>query len=445
MMIIRTDQGQATQINFTSNKSLSYVGIGYAVMTFTKNHVTGGTSQYNRSLYWVSFPFDVWLRDVTGFGEYGTHWIMEYYDGESRAQNGLWADSDTYWKYITNPNYKLEAGKGYVLCLNLGKMATAFTNTNEVSLYFPSTSPLEVISSEVTEAEVPAHTCTIERDNRTIYDSNWNLIGVPGFKDITNVGVGGSAHKDYNTEINADCVSFYYAYQSSDNSYIATAQTNNFQIMHSYMVQYAGEILWSSKKFSNPPTSVAARRTGDMPSEHTLRLELAQGEDKADQTIIKFQEQDATADFDMNIDMTKIKNSGANIYTLTENTAIMVAGNALPMEKTTIPVGIEVANAGTYTLRMPDGTDGISVTLIDNQTGIHTDMLLSEYTITLDAGSHLNRFYIAVDPDRTATSVENVGEEAKGDKAKGVEKYLIDGQLFIRTAEGIFDARGQRL
>jgi hypothetical protein len=210
--------------------------------------------------------------------------------------------------------------------------------------------------------------------------------------------------------------------------------------MHSYLVQYAGEILWSSKKFSNPPTSVAARRTGEMPSEHTLRLELAQGEDKADQTIIKLQEQDATADFDMNIDMTKIKNSGANIYTLTENTAIMVAGNALPMEKTTIPVGIEVANAGTYTLRMPDGTDGISVTLIDNQTGIHTDMLLSEYTITLDAGSHLNRFYIAVDPDRTATSVENVGEEAKG-----VEKYLIDGQLFIRTAEGIFDARGQRL
>ena len=211
--------------------------------------------------------------------------------------------------------------------------------------------------------------------------------------------------------------------------------------MHSYMVQFAGTIEWSSLAFNKAPSSVAARRTGDMPSEHTLRLELAQGEDKADQTIIKLQEQDATADFDMNIDMTKIKNSGANIYTLTENTAIMVAGNALPMEKTTIPVGIEVANAGTYTLRMPDGTDGISVTLIDNQTGIHTDMLLSEYTITLDAGSHLNRFYIAVDPDRTATSVENVGEEAKG---KGV-KYLIDGQLFIRTAEGIFDAQGRKL
>ena len=447
MMIIRTNHEQATQINFTNNKSISDVGIGYAVMTFTEGHVLGSGTQYARSLYWVSFPFDVWLRDVTGFGEYGQHWIMEYYDGASRAQNGLWADSDTYWKYITNPNYKLEAGKGYVLCLNLGKMATAFTHTDEVSLYFPSTSPLQEISGEVTAAEVPAHTCTIERDNRNIYDSNWNLIGVPGFKDITGVGVGGSAHKDADPNVSEECINFYYKYLAATNKYTATAnpQTNTFQIMHSYMVQYAGKILWSSKTFSNPPASVAARRTGEMPSEHALRLELAQGENKADQTIIKLQEQDATADFDMNIDMTKIKNSGANIYTLTENTAIMVAGNALPMEKTTIPVGIEVANAGTYTLRMPDGTDGISVTLIDNQTGIHTDMLLNEYTITLDAGSHLNRFYIAVDPDRTATSVEEIGEEAKGDKAKGVEKFLIDGQLFIRTTEGIFDARGQRL
>ena len=446
MMIIRTNHEQATQINFTNNKSISDVGIGYAVMTFTEGHVLGSGTQYARSLYWVSFPFDVWLQDVFGFGEYGQHWIMEYYDGASRAANGLWADSDTYWKYITNPNYKLEAGKGYVLCLNLGKMTASsavFENTDEVSLYFPSASPLDVISSEVTTAEVPAHTCTIERDNRNIYDSNWNLIGVPGFKDIHIEGIDGSAHEQYNQEINADCVNFYYAYQSSDNSYIATAETNDFQIMHSYMVQFAGTIEWSS--LANPPASVAARRTGNMPSEHTLRLELVQGEDKADQTIIKLQEQNATTDFDMNIDMAKIKNSGANIYTLTENTAIMVAGNALPMEKVNIPVGIEVTESGTYTLRMPDGTDGISVTLLDNLTGIHTDMLLGEYTVTLDAGSHLNRFYIAVDPDRTATSVENVGEEAKCDKAKGVEKYLIDGQLFIRTAEGIFDARGQRL
>ena len=448
LMLIRRNHGQATQIQFTKNGDAALYGvqIAYGVTIFDKSFLTDANkSQQERLLYWISFPFDVRLKDVFGFGEYGTHWIMEYYDGASRAANGLWADSDTYWKYITNPNYTLKAGTGYVLCLSTGLLNanhSAFDHdVSEISLYFPSAGPIEEITATPTSTVAPEHICTIKRDNRNIYDSNWNLIGVPGYADITGVDVAGSAHK----KIQADCSSFYYAYQPGDNNYIATSNTNNFQSLFAYMVQYAGEIQWSSTPAFNPPSPVAAHRTGNMPSEHTLRLELAQGENKADQTIIKLQEQDATADFDMNIDMAKIKNSGANIYTLTENTAIMVAGNALPMEKTTIPVGIEVANAGTYTLRMPDGTDGISVTLIDNQTGIHTDMLLSEYTITLDAGSHLNRFYIAVDPDRTATSVENIGEEAKGDKAKGVEKYLIDGQLFIRTAEGIFDARGQRL
>ena len=115
------------------------------------------------------------------------------------------------------------------------------------------------------------------------------------------------------------------------------------------------------------------------------------------------------------------------------------------MENQTVPVGVVIAEAGEYTFRMPDGTDGISVTLVDNVTGTHTDMLMDEYTITLDAGTIENRFYLVVDPDRAATSVENIGEEAKGEEAKGVEKFLIDGKLFIRTADGIFDAKGQRL
>ena len=181
-----------------------------------------------------------------------------------------------------------------------------------------------------------------------------------------------------------------------------------------------------------------------MPSQHDLRLEIAQGE-QTDQTFVQLKEADATAEFDMNVDMTKIFNSGMNIYTLTGSNAIQVAGNAIPMGKATVPVGVRVDAAGEYTFRMPDGTDGIAVTLVDNATGTHTNMLMSEYTVTLNAGTIENRFYLIVDPDRTATSVENIGEEAKGDKAKDVEKFLIDGKLFIRTADGIFDAKGQRL
>ena len=450
MMIIRRNQEQAMQINFT--KQVSGIETGYAVMTFTKAHVNGNTSDYNRALYWVSFPFDVRLKEVFGFGEYGQHWIMEYYDGAARAANGLWIDSDTYWKYITNPDYTLKAGQGYVLCLNLGKMGTnsaVFANTDEVSLYFPSASPLQTITGEVTTAEVPAHTCTIERDYRYIYDSNWNLIGVPGFKDITSVGVGGSAHDTIvDANVTENCINFYYKYIPKDNKYEATDNTskNDFQTMFSYMVQFAGIVKWSTP--AEFVKGISARRVGNMPSEHTLRLELLQSEALADQTIIKLQEQDATADFDMNIDMAKMMNNGANIYTMTANTNIMVGGNALPIARTTVPVGVRVDATGEYTFRMPDGTDGISVILVDNQTGAHTNMLYDEYTVTLDAGTYENRFSLSVDPNRSATSVENIfgdGNEENGDKATGVKKFIIDGQLFIRTANGLFDAKGQRL
>ena len=456
MMIIRHNQEQAQQLNFKAGAQLTGIEKAYAVMTFdkyflnNKDSKTGAAlpqanekSENERKFYWVSFPFDVKLSDVFGFGEYGDYWIMEYYDGAGRAEQGYWAETETFWKYITNKNYILKAGQGYVLYLNLNKMkfeSNVFAHTSEVSLYFPSLSLPNVISGDLpTAVDVPEHTCTIERDNRNIYDSNWNLIGVPGFADISGVTIGDTHHKELNDELNADCVSFYYKYLPGTNTYSATTQTETFQTMYAYMVQFAGTINWQAKTM---PAQLAARRTGSTPSQYDLRLELAQGEE-TDQTFVQLKEADATAEFDMNVDMTKIFNSGMNIYTLTGSNAIQVAGNAIPMGKATVPVGVRVDAAGEYTFRMPDGTDGIAVTLVDNATGTHTNMLMSEYTVTLNAGTIENRFYLVVDPDRTATSVENVGEEA--DKSKGVEKFLIDGKLFIRTADGIFDAKGQRL
>ena len=459
MMIIRHNQDPAEQLNFDPNtRQLSQVGTAYAVMTFdkyflnNKNPNTGNAlatadekSSNERMFYWISFPFDVKISDVFGFGEYGDYWIMEYYDGAERAAKGWWAETETFWKYITNKNYVLKAGQGYVLCLNLNKMgfvSTVFANTAEVSLYFPSTGPLNTITGELPAAvDVPAHTCTIERDNRNIYDSHWNLIGVPGFANIEDVGIGEHLYKP--NPLVQDSVSFYYEYIPATNKYHTQTQTETFQTMYSYMIQYTGTINWRTPAFSDP--ALMARRIGELPDQYTLRLVLHSGDKEEDQTFVQLQEERATADFDMNLDLAKMMNSGANIYTLTANTAIMVAGNALPMEKATVPVGVRVDAAGEYTFRMPDGTDGIAVTLVDNVTGTHTNMLMNEYTVTLNAGTIENRFYLVVDPDRTATSVENVGSGANGDEAKGVEKFLIDGKLFIRTTNGIFDAKGQRL
>ena len=447
MMLIRANQDPADQLYFNpNNNTLSEVKNAYAVMTFTEDFIKNEEKTiYERALYWVSFPYNVLISQVFGFGEYGEHWIMQYYDGAARAEKGLFSDSGTYWKYITNTNTILEKGKGYVLTLDLDKVKTSFIHGIEsVSLYFPSDGELGTIQGDdPTAVDVPEHKCEINFSNdpngtnedkrdRRIYDSHWNMIGVPRFADIS----------DFNTTpgyVNTEDLSFYYEYLARTNTYQVTANTTNFQAMYSYMVQFAGTLNWSEKTVS--PAQLAARRNGesDEPEKISFRLEIAQGEEMADQTFVQLQQEGATAEFDMNLDLTKIINSGANIYTLAGEQRIQSAGNALPMGEAVVPVGVKIATEGEYTLRMPDGTEGMVVELIDYETNTRTNLLLDDYTITLSAGSYENRFALHIQPQKDVTTgVGNVG-----DKVKGIEKYLIDGKLIIRTAEGaVYDAQG---
>ena len=452
MMIIRKNQNKAEQLLFNPNtNTLSSVETVYAVTTFTKDFITSNRTQYERALYWVSFPFDVRIGDVFGFGEYGDHWIIQYYDGDARAKYGLFEDSGTYWKFITNTDAILHKNTGYVLTLDLDKVRTSFiNNVEDVSLYFPSTTNLGIITGTLPESvTVPPHECKIvmpdftaeNKRDRRIYDSHWNMIGVPVFADV-NGFLTNPAHV-------RDGISFYYEYLPATNSYQATNKTADFQTMYGYMVQFAGTINWSSKDVTfNPNQQLAARRNSEseLPEKVVLGLELVQGEEKADQTFVQLQQEGATTDFDMNIDLTKIINSGANIYTLT-NDRIQAAGNALPMEEAIVPVGVQIAAEGEYTFRMPDGTEGMVVELVDYETNTRTNLLLSDYIVTLPKGTSKNRFALHIQPQKdVVTGVESIGENGKVKTENGKpNKFLIDGKLIIRTADGIFDAQGHRL
>lgn len=449
MMIIRKNQNKAEQLLFNPNtNTLGSVETVYAVTTFTKDFITSDRTQYERALYWVSFPFDVRIGEVFGFGEYGDHWIIQYYDGAARAKYGLFEDSGTYWRYITSTDSVLHKNTGYVLTLDLDKVAQSFLhNATEVSLYFPSTDDLGTITGTLPQSvSVTGHKCEIvmpdatpgNRRDRTIYDSHWNMIGVPVFADVNGFLTDPAYVRDG--------ISFYYEYLPATNSYQATNKTANFQTMYGYMVQFAGTINWSSKNVTfNPNQKLAARRNGEseLPEKVVLGLELVQGEEKADQTFVQLQQEGATTDFDMNIDLTKIINNGANIYTLT-NDRIQAAGNALPMEESVVPVGVQIAAEGEYTFRMPDGTEGMVVELVDYETNTRTNLLLSDYIVTLSKGTSENRFALHIQPQKdVVTSLENIGEGVNNGEA--VNKYLIDGKLIIRTAEGIFDAQGKRM
>lgn len=398
------------------------IDIVNSTITFHKDIITNSElSVYERSLYWISFPFDITLNNAFGFGNYGEHWIIEYYDGAERAEKGLWSDA-SYWKYITDPNYTLKAGVGYVLCLDIDAIIRDdfFNTTDNISLYFPSNNV-----NLITQITVPEHICDVQRptEDRSEEDSNWNIIGVPSYTDIANLKNG---------------TSFYYQWNATDNTYTTQdASASTFQVMHAYMVQFAGTIDWEE---ASVPAQIAARRNTASKDQYTLRLALQQEQQEIDHTFIRLQAEDATSNFDLNTDLTKIINNKTSLYSLIDDTH-EAAANVLPMQAATIPLGIEVATDGDYTLSMPDGTDGISAILLDYQMGTQTNMLLSEYKITLEAGIYTNRFALIVDPQQTATEIGHPHINSSDD----VHKYIINGQLFIQSGGNTYDIQGRRV
>ena len=445
VLIERVNHDEATQVAAAGVTAATAENEGetgftiYAAISFERDFVNDVTKSKDlRQFYWVSFPFNVDMKDVFGFGEYGTHWILEYYDGERRAQDGLWLDSPSFWEYIIDTtDFVIEANKGYVLCLDLETMGTkseVFQNTDKVTLYFPSKEKLTTIDQEytITEVDIPPHIRTNPRANRHIYDSNWNLIGVPSYanKDFTSYPTNLQYFYEYNPQDKPNQSD--YTTKSSENA--------NFKSMYAYFVQWGGRIEWTQLALGATPQEMQAKKNANYETKkHNLRLELQHNAAYTDQTFVALQEEGATAAFDLNLDLTKISGTCSGIYTLAGEENIQLAGNVLPLEDNTIiPVGVQIATAGEYTFAMPDGTDGIVVELIDYETNTTTNLMLDEYTVNLGKGTFESRFALHVKPDKTVTSVEDINTNSDG-----VRKFIIDGTLYMQKDGMLYDAQGR--
>ncbi|MBQ7191355.1 MAG: InlB B-repeat-containing protein [Paludibacteraceae bacterium] len=459
LLVVRGNQSSAQQLNFTESGSLAEVDTVYGILQFDKTFLGNNSKTvYERSLYWVSFPFNVNLKDVFGFGEYGTHWILEYYDGEARAREKFWAESDGFWKFVTpsmrDTGYILQANVGYVVGLDLDYFADTITYANttwangvrELSLYFPSNSRVGSINNASQEIQVPAHTCTTTRDNRHIWDSNWNIIGVPSYANITHLeepSLNSLRNQLTGGLYSTDNLRFFYAWNPSSNALKldAIASDSTFKTMYGYMTQYAGTITWSS---SGGTLSAPRRDNAEQKEFYNIKLSVAQDGVDIDHTYIELRD-DATETYDMNLDLVKAANAGmTDIYTLVDD--VEMGGNCLPIANTVtiVPVGLRTVASTDYTFSLPNGSDGIEVTLIDYLNNTETNLSLGDYTTHIDKGTCNNRFALRLNRAKVVTAIE--GAENGNLQTAGNEKVVIDGTLYIRQADGsVFDAQGKRV
>ena len=468
VMIIREEQKDARQIYFTSSDKLTEVDTVYAVMQFNKYSLNNRTKANDgdsiraealRNIYWISFPFDVKLNDVFGFGTYGTHWGIEYYDGKERAQKGYWADSEGFWKLVTPEerlSFLLKANVGYLLVLDLDLLDTGskvWEYTDNVSLYFPSKDKIGSIETtdKTVNMDQTDYLCSIDRrtdkseanvnKDRRIADSYWHVIGVPSYANQTRESLPTSAPTDPTW---TGDILYLYVWDGSTRTYSVTESASvNFKTMYSYMVQYSGEtISWTGVSATPDKKNVIARKMDR--SDYKLRLELRKGEQKEDHTYVRMTDNaNVTNAFEFNYDLFKETNKGkANIWTVTSD-VVPAAGNVMPFSENTtiVPVGVMIATNGNYTFAIPEGTDGVGVVLIDNITGARTNLALEDYTVNLAAGQYDERFALEISPIQyIPTGIDNTDG-----RNSSIRKVMVDGTLYIIKDGKVFDAQGRQV
>lgn len=480
VMLIRVHQEEGQSITFGDSGnpedpySLSGVKTVYGVMQFNKSTINDRRlSQFERDLFWISFPFDVNLSDVFGFGTYMQHWAIQYYDGKGRAKNGYWYDSPSNWKFVTSAmrdTFVLKANEGYVLALDLDELtysSSVWNNVTSIYLYFPSTTNLGTIlekNEKTVDIDQTGYLCTIDRrtdktqpntnKDRRVADSYWHCIGVPSFagaehaidRSWIDYDVPSAYDEDGNVVWETKNLPFLYRWDMSTNELFPVwlgAGNVTFQAMHSYLVQYSQPTITWENVVVSQPVAIKARLTQQ--ADYNLSLVLTRGETQQDQTFIRLSdEENVTDNFEFNQDLSKETNRNkANIWTLTAD-YYPVAGNSMPFsaETKTIQVGVKIASDGEYTFALPEGTDGVGVVLIDNIAGTRTNLALTDYTVNLTAGTYDGRFSLEISPIvQSPTGIEQTSSDSKD----GVRKVMVDGILYIVKDDRIYDATGTRV
>ena len=322
---------------------------------------------------------DVKLSDGKSIGIYGSNWNVKEYDG---LQRGTINPKGSNWKSL-NFNDSLIAGKGYIIATD-----------SDCELIFPSymksTEQLEKNSYVVTAYGIEPQYDAIKPNNK-----GWNLVGLPFLN---------SANGDANeTElvVNTSKIN-YITTQNSDGKTYTQKKVSDQKLepFRCYFIQAnrTGELNFITESSVKAPQKAVASR-----AKNELKL-VAFGKSGSDETEIILDDSQ-TSDYSIGNDLGKMY-AAADIPQLYSKTnGYQLAFNALPLsEAYYIPLGFYAPLADNYTISAINKTD-YSVYLLDNTTGITTNLAQTPYSFQAKKGLTETRFSISIE-QRIATAVE---------------------------------------
>lgn len=396
------------------------------ILSNTNNVNISGTLKYRSytpQKKWAFFclPFDTKVGDINCEASYA----IRYYDGAQRANNGTGGN----WKNYSADDI-IPAGTGFILQTSK-QCSTWFTAQDNASKNYVVSNNEFVKALEANPSDVTAN-------------KGWNLVGNP-WPTYYNI------HKlNFTAPItvwNGDRYSpNYEAYSIIDDDYA-------IKPLEAIFVQCPDEINSISfpidgRQLTDVIESQNAARVATPSERKLIDVELSDGEMKDKTRFVMNPE--AEKCYELSRDASKFFSMDASvpqIYTI--ECGAQMAINERPLGEGTVQVGFRVAQDGEYTISAPRNQFQ-NIVLVDNETGIETDLTTGSYTFTADAGTNESRFVLRVggavvtDISEIENGKLNIEDEVYDLQGRRMESSIFNSQSSI-LKKGLYIVNGKKV
>lgn len=315
------------------------------------------------------------------------------------------------WVIHYNGAETMQAGKGYIV------RAPQQYDINNAAIY-NATFVGQPNNGIVTQAITPSvsnlignpYPSAISAD--AIYSANSGKItGTFYFwthNSLPNSSNGGNASYNYTSD---DYASYNVigGVKTKPTAYGGTAPTGNIASGQSFFI--TGSNAGGSLEFNNAMRVTTSgnnsqffRTTNETQAvlpvnieKHRLWLNISNETGDFNETLVGYVS-DATNGLDEAFDGTSFASGNARIYSIIDDTNLVIQGRSLPFTDTDIvPLGVTVGTAGQYTINM-DQFDGVfanqAIYLYDKSTSTYHDLKSGDFVFNSEAGTFNNRFEI---------------------------------------------------
>jgi len=395
--------------------------------------------------YTLALPYNVECKEVryAANGELAP-FVVRKYDGARRAEKGADGKNWTNLWYKQDPttaaSTTLEAGRGYTVYCSPRKVNGSFETYSR--LRFPMhpdfTSNAEQGGKTV---QVYGYGCSGGEPTTKGNEAHvgWNLVGNPYLAKFGESWIALRVSED-------EIVDYAIIPNDAGTHYTTTVMVDaKLPAFKNFFIQMFDDATITYDIHTRIQEISARRAAANEANKKVfvgIALKGAGLEDKMGLAI----RNDYTEAYDPYADLTKWQNSDINLSAEVGGNSLSMAAVNMTMAENRIPLTVSVAKATELTFSIHEAwgmnTDELKhLYLLDETTGETIDLLTEDYTYQAKAGETKGRFFLMAEPRHIATDIDALSDDDESD----IEKFILNGQLYIRRDGVIYNAQGTRV